>query len=533
MEPSEERDALWLRCEEDLGMFAAVFCDERLPLPFSRFHRSILHRQKRRWTERTTQQRIADAAPRGNAKSTLESYISLIHDAVYGYEMFVGVISTTYDLSEDLVADLHQAFSEAELHPDLHAIYGPFAVIGGKTNFVVHVPGQDPRGTRFAAYSFGGSIRGSKHAGIRFTKIIIDDGEHPEKVRSPAQRDKTWDYLVKDILKAGDKCTIFRVIGTVLHSDSMLNRTIGYAQGGHGLGWQGTRWQAMRSWPTATLLWAACRELWADLTDPDREDTAKRFYRRRRIAMDAGAEVLWPEKENVYDLHVMLWTDGAAAFNSEKQNIATDPTRQVFFPEQWRRCSFDGEVITTSKGRKIRLNTCSIAVWLDPRASQEVEKNDYAALAIAAKDRHGYVYLLSVDMRRDTTAGAIGRIWAAYQLFHNRAQYGYEDNGFAVLMGDLFEVERGRRRKENLPATCNLLGYHSSKNKNDRISSLAPRLDNGWIEVADDVPAPVIEQFRQIPTGGHDDGPDAAERAIWLVDGGARPGWDGNAKLRS
>lgn len=520
LEDAEIQDALWLRYRSDLALFGAAMFGERLPLPYNAFHRDVLDRPKVPWTERTRMQRVADAAPRGIAKSTIEVYISLLHDAVYGLEAFVGIISTTYDLSEDLVADLFEAFTQEEQHADFHEMYGPFTVIGGKTDFVVRVPGQDARGTRFAAFSFGGSIRGSKHAGIRFSKIIIDDGEHPEKVRSPVQRAKTWDYLTKDIVKAGDKFTVIRVVGTVLHPDSMLNRIIGAAGGEHGLGWTGKRWQSVISWPTNAALWQECRELWADLTDPDREDTARSFYERHREAMDEGAAVLWEEKEDLLDLHIMLWTDGAASFNSEKQNEATDPERQVFYPERWRRCTHDGLHITTSKGRKVPLSECKLAVWLDPRASEETERRDFAALAIVARDKTGYTYILSCDARRDDTTGQLNRVWAAFDVLHKRARYGYEDNGFQVMMGKEFARMRDERRANHRPWTCNLVGHTSTENKNDRISSLAPRMDNGWIEVDESVPQIVIEQFRQVPTGTHDDGPDAIERAIWLLDGG-------------
>lgn len=520
LDDDAQDDALHIRCRDDLALFGAAFFGERLPLPYNAFHRAVLATPKVAWTERTRPVRLADAAPRGNAKSTIESYISLIHDAVYGLEIFVGLISTTYDLSEDLVSDLHSAVTQPELHPDLHRVYGPFIVVGGKTDFVVYVPDQDARGCRFAAFSFGGSIRGSKHAGVRFSKVVIDDGEHPEKVRSPAQRHKTWDYLVKDVLKAGDRFSIFRIVGTVLHPDSMLNRVIGHAGGEHGLGWTGRRWQAVLSWPERADLWLQCRELWADLTDPDREDTARRFYARRRAEMDRGAQVLWAEKESLFELHVMLWTDGAASFNSEKQNIATDPARQVFYPERWRRCRFDGAQITTSKGRRVHIQQCKVAVWLDPRSSEQVEKNDYAAVAAVAKDPHGYIYVLSCDMRRDGTDAQLARVWAQYDMFHNRAQYGYEDNGFQVMMGRRFTDLRRERERKGLASACSLIGHTSTSNKYDRISSLAPRFDVGHIEVEEGVPQPVLEQFRQVPTGTHDDGPDAVERAIWLVDGG-------------
>jgi hypothetical protein len=406
-------------------------------------------------------------------------------------------------------------------------------VVGGKTDFVVHVPSCPGLGTRFAAYSFGASIRGVKHAGIRPTKIVIDDGEHSDKVRSPDQREKTWAYLTKDILKVGDQHTIYRVIGTVLHPDSMLSRVAGIAPDSrYGLGWEGRRWQSVISWPTRTDLWTECRELWADLTDPDREQTARGFYERNRAAMEEGAAVLWPEKEGLYDLHVMLWTDGAASFNSEKQNEATDPDRQVFFPEAWRRCRWDGEWLTTSKGRRVHVSGLQIAVWLDPRASEQTERNDYAALAIAARDTFGYSYLLSCDMRRDGTAGQLARVWSAFDLYDTGARYGYENNGFQVVMGRLFDEERQRRQQSGKTSACPFTGYTSTTSKMDRISALAPRLDVGHIEVADDIPPLVLEQFRQIPTGSHDDGPDACERALWLVEGGGIAGVDLHARIR-
>ena len=517
----EASDALWYRCRSDLGLFFLSFFGERLTHPFNEFHRDVMARPKAPWQTRTREQRRADAAPRGNAKSTFDTFINLIHDAVYGYELFAGVLSTTFDLSQDLVKDLHKVFTEADLYGEFHAAYGPFQVVGSATDFVVHVPGQDPRGCRFKAFSFGGTVRGVKHAGIRPTKWVIDDGEHPEKVRSPEQRQKTWDFLTKDVLKSGDKFTIYRVVGTVLHPDSMLNRIIGYASGEYGLGWQGKRWQSVISWPDNREMWQQCRELWADLTDPDRMDTARRFYQRNKAEMDKGAAVLWEQKEDLLDLHIMLWTDGAASFNSEKQNIATDPERQVFYPERFRRCTFDGVSITTSKGRRINIRDCAVAGWLDPRASEQREKNDYAATAVVARERRtGYRFVLHCDPRRDNTTQQLQRVWGLYDIFGPSAQYGFEDNGFATEMGKSFEHMRRERDIKGLSVGCNLTGHTSSENKHNRISRLAPDIDNGFIEFDTSISKLVTEQFRQIPTGTHDDAPDAIERADWLVCGG-------------
>ena len=40
---------------------------------------------------------------------------------------------------------------------------------------------------------------------------------------------------------------------------------------------------------------------------------------------------------------------------------------------------------------------------------------------------------------------------------------------------------------------------------------------------ADDLPGELDRQFRDFPTAEHDDGPDAIERAVWLLDEGEVP----------
>jgi len=513
-------DALYARCRTDLALFCAVCFPERFTSPFNAMHRAMLARPKVAWDSRGGEQRIADAAPRGGAKSTIASYADLVHDVVYGLELFIPILSTTYGLAEGLVQDLHATFSTPETAPALHRLYGPFRVSGGATNFVVRVPGGDGRGVRIASFSFGGSIRGEKHAGVRPTKIVLDDCDHRERVRSPLQRAKTWDFLTKDVLKAGHqggRVTIFRMLGTVLHPDSMLSNVLTAP------GWTATKWRAVLSWPDRMDLWQDCRRLWADLTDPDRVDSARRFYARHKADMDAGAEVLWPEAESLWDLMVLRWSDGAASFNSEKQNEPVDPERQVFDVDALRRCRFDGEVITTSAGRALRLNTCTLAVWLDPRASDEIERNDYAAIALVARDSVGYRYVLRCSLKRDSPAGQRARYWSFFDQLGPQCRYGYEDNGFAALNDEGFARDRDDRQKAGKVWKLSPKGHTSTESKHDRIVALQPDCENGWIEWAEDLPPIVLEQLREIPAGTHDDGPDAIERALWLVSDGAMP----------
>ena len=141
-----------------------------------------------------------------------------------------------------------------------------------------------------------------------------------------------------------------------------------------------------------------------------------------------------------------------------------------------------------------------MGVWLDPRASEQVERNDYAALAIVARDSHGYVYVLSIDIRREGTLAQLERLWAVFDLLGPSALYGYEQNGFQILMGVEFKRLQRERQRAHRPSNCILRGFTSTRNKADRIASLAPRIDNGWIEFATSISQTVIEQWRDHPS---------------------------------
>lgn len=164
------------------------------------------------------------------------------------------------------------------------------------------------------------------------------------------------------------------------------------------------------------------------------------------------------------------------------------------------------------------MRSCRIGVWLDPRASKEMQRNDWAALAVVARDPKGYRYVLKCDMRRDKPSEARARYWRTFEWLGPRSvRYGYEDNGFAALNDEGFDRERADRRERGDAWALSPRGYPSTMSKVDRIQRIEPDVEHGWMEFADDLPMEVWEQFRDFPEGGHDDGPDAIERADWLV----------------
>ena len=517
--PSEcSRDAAYLRCRTDLAMFTCAHFSHVIRNPFSAFHRDIFGRPKPSWTRRDRQMHTADAAPRGYAKSTLGSYVSPAHDIVYGIEAYIVIVSTTADLSDDLVKELHKVFSDPEAAPSLHADYGPFTVRGTKTDFVVRVPGLDPAGTRVKSFSFEGAIRGTKHGPIRPTKVIVDDGEHPKKVRTPHSRSVTWKFFTEDIGNVGDDYTRFDVVGTVLHPKGMLPRLLVSPR------WTATKWTAVISWPERQDLWDECRRLWSNVHDEGRARRSEMFYERHKASMDRGAKLLWPEKKSVYGLMTDLWGMGEAAFWAEHMNEPRDPSKMVFDVDRFARFEWRGSsiVCVDSHGREqgdpIPLADCAISVWLDP-ARSAAQHSDYSCIAVVAQDPKGLRYVLSCELMKIRPDDQRARMWAKYERYPG-AIFGYENNRVRDTFGDAgFMRETNERRQRGENWRMHVEGHHSQANKEERISDLQPFTANGWLrfspEVLDD--EEVMGQFRDHPSAENDDAPDAIERACWQL----------------
>jgi len=507
--------AIRARAEVDVGLFGHVVAADRFPAAWSQLHRDLLARPKARWLDRQATQRRAVAAPRGNAKSTVVSWLDLLHDVCYGFERFLVVISTTAELADDLVADLYAACTDREGYAALHEGWGPITVTGGKTDFVARCPGGDPAGTRVWASSVASTIRGKKHAGTRPTRIVLDDYEHPKHVLSAQQREYSWQFLQNDIDKAGRVGTTIDVLGTVLHPDAVLARIA------RDPGWSSALYRSVIRWPSRSDLWEQARLLWADLTAPDRVARAEAFYLAHRVEMDMGADLLWPEGEPLWALMVLYWSS-PAAFEREKQNNPRDPSRSFFQPERFTRCTWDGRSLTHPKGYTWTLGQLEVAIWHD--RSKGGAANDYPATAVVARCPNGYRYVLEVILDREPTSGQRARIWRVWERYRSAARIvvGCDDTAQTeVFAGESWVRDREQRRKEGKPWNLEPRTYTLHEEKEARVRSLEPDALNGWLLFGDGLSQEVFEQFRDFPNAAFDDAPDAIERAVWLVADGA------------
>lgn len=510
LDDAHRLDALRHRFRYDLSGLLRWCFPDRFDLAWSPVHRAFLGDEAVHWRERDQQQHRLDIAPRGGAKSSIKSFGDIAHRVGYGLEVCVLIFSTGYQLAEDLVKDLYGLFSGKDPGGErFRQLLGPFKVSGTQTAFVVQGPLIDRDGVQIAAKSFGGTVRGHKHAGRRPSLIVLDDTVNPKHLKNPAMRDTAWKFLNSDILKAGFRYTEFQMVGTVQHPDDLVSRAAKNPT------WRTRQWQNLISWPTRTDLWQACRELWANLTDADRVKTASRFYREHHEEMNEGAAVLWPEGRDLFALMIAFWSD-PASFYAEDMNQPRSAGDQVFDTTKIRRCRVEGTRIYTSRGTVVEFQDCEFGIWLDPSSGKD--DADHPALAVVARDPWGYRYAIHVEGARRSPSAQQAALWGLWERFSAyRPRVGADATGTQGLLGEAFDREREARRASRRPWNLWPLLHTFGEDKNGRIGSLEPDLVNGWLELAVDLPEEVNTELRDHPNAVHDDHLDALQAADALV----------------
>ena len=176
----------------------------------------------------------------------------------------------------------------------------------------------------------GSDIRGQQHARPdgrveRPALVLIDDPQTTESAWSRSQSERREAILGGDVLgMAGPGKKIAGLMAcTVIRPGDMASRILDREKHPD---WQGERTKLIYSFPTNESLWAKYAELRSDSLRNDGDGSiATDFYRERRLEMDVGATVAWPERFNPDELsalqHVMnLKFRDEIAFYSEYQN---------------------------------------------------------------------------------------------------------------------------------------------------------------------------------------------------------------------
>lgn len=443
-----------------------------------------LYKEIQESIDNDTPDNLADAAPRGNAKSTIISFALPIWAAVYKKKHYIVIVSDTADQANDFLANVKSEFEDNDLLID------DFGLLQGLvwTNSNLILKDDD---VRIQALGAGKKIRGRRFKQWRPDLIICDDLENDENIQSSDQRVKMENWHNKALSKAGDERTDKIVIGTIMHYDSLLAKLLKNPI------YKTQKYQSVLQWSNSKL-WEEWERIVTDLSNDNRINDAKGFFEQHEPEMLDGTKVLWEAKEPYYNLMLQRIADGPAAFSSEKQNEPLSDDDRRFHPD-WIQYYEDEELV----GKELY-----VVGFVDP--SMGKKGGDHSAIITVASDYNYQAYVLDADISKRHPDIIITDVVAKHETYHYK-KFGVEINQFQEFFKDSLQK---KIKDEKVDLTLVSVRQHADKIL--RIQSLQPDIKNGRVKFRRDQQK-LIEQLVNFPSADHDDGPDALEGAISLL----------------
>jgi predicted phage terminase large subunit-like protein len=481
--------------EHSLIYFGDTFFKHLITSPPCEFHLEVAE-QLREVVASPEQSFNAEAAPRGFAKTTWVNTIFPVWCIVYEKKQYIIGISSAASNAHNNLENIKFELSTNKLLKEAF----PKACGEGR------VWRQDViltnNGIKVEAVGASMQIRGRLHHGNRPDLIILDDVETDESVATQEQRDKLLRWYDRAVVKAGSPKTDYFVIGTVLHTESLLATLLTR------IGYNSHKYKAIINWPDRKDLWDQWTEILVNLNDLKREETALAFYRANEHEMNKGAELLWPDRWPLYTLMVEFVRDGPYAFSSERQNDPAEADALITRGE-----------IQYYDPNSIRLERLDLIVGgTDP--SMGKKQGDFSCIAYVGVDQFGYMYILACQIARrkpdDIITDALELAFVPIQpwLFSLPLdRFLVETVQFQEYFASVLE-QKSRETRKYLP----IEEIKPRANKKVRISILQPFIKNGTIKFrGDGTQASLIDQLCNYPHG-KDDGPDCLAMIVgWIT----------------
>ena len=288
--------------------------------------------------------KVAIAAPRGHAKSTAITHAFILAKMLFKDSSFCLLVSDTEGQAAEFLGDIKAELTGNDRLRQMFEISN--IIKDTETNIIV----QFKNGKMFRIVAKGSEqkVRGLKWRGKRPDLIVCDDLENDEIGMNPDRREKFRRLFMNALLPCGSDTCLVRVVGTILHLDSMLQRLLEDA-----------------TW----------RHLFYEAHNPD------------------FSEILWPEQWPESRLRAVragyLAQNDPEGYSQEYLNRPVD-IQNAFFNKDY----FLDFERTNGKWIKPNLEYYAAADF----AISEKERADYTAIVVCGVDPNGMVYV--VDARR-------------------------------------------------------------------------------------------------------------------------------------
>lgn len=416
---------------------------------------------------------VAVAAPRSHGKSTAVSHAYTLAAVLFRERKFVLLVSDTETQAVNFLNDIKQDLKDNEDIIDLFQI----KEFKKETETDIIVEFQD--GTQFRIMCRGAEqrVRGLKWNQARPDLIVIDDFENDEAVASKDRREKLRRWFHGALLPCRAKHGIIRMVGTVMHLDSLLNRLLPE---------DSDKTSVVDPLKTYSTLKSP---VWRSI--------------RYRAHNEDFSQLLWPEQYNAQyfkDKRSDLTAQGIPEiYSQEYLNYPIDESTSYF-----RRDDFTEihrvELDRIASGAK----AMNYYIGADLAVSTK-DRSDYSVFIVAGSDDRGVLHVLDVRRGRWDSLQIIDEFFAL-QTKYNPAWFTIEKGSITSSLGPILRSEMIARGNY-----LNLLTSVANKDKQTRARGIQARLRAGAIKFNKEAFwYPELEdEFVRFPKSRHDDQVDA------------------------
>lgn len=335
--------------------------------------------------------KICAAAPRGHAKSTAITHAFTLACLLFRIKSFALVVSDTEGQAVEFLGDIKGELQSNDL---LRNEFGIKRIIKAtETNIIVEF--MDGNRFRIQAKGSEQKVRGIKWMGKRPDLIVCDDLENDEIVMNPERREKFRRWFMNALVPCGSDTCWIRVVGTILHLDSMLQRLL-----------EDKTWKHL-------------------------------FYE----AEDGSFQnVLWPEQfpegrlRQIYESYKAQGDSEGYAQEYRNRPVAIE--NAFFNPDYF----FD--VDRDSSGKKLLPNLEYYAAA--DFAISEKEKADYTVIIVGGMDPEGKLYIVDLKTGRWDSEQIIQELIATQKMW-NPNIFTFETEKIDKAIGPFLEREMMRR----------------------------------------------------------------------------------------
>ena len=350
---------------------------------------------------------VAIAAPRNHAKTTAISLSYILASVLFRAKKFVLLVSDTETQANLFLGSIKQELQE---NTDIIDLFGlkknEKGLVQFKKDTESDIIVETNDGTTFRIIAKGAEqkLRGLIWNGSRPDLIVCDDMENDELVMNKDRREKFRRWFLGALLPCRSQNGEVRIVGTILHMDSMLERLMP----------RDTDKQTVQD---GLKTYSTKRQMWKSL--------------KYRAHNEDFSEILWPERHPAAELkriRTEYINQGLPdVYSQEYLNVPIDESNTYF-----KRNDFLPMRDEDYKSKKNFYVAGDFAI-------SEKERADYTVMIVGGVDEDGILSI--VDVIRGRMDGLeIVNTMLAIQRFRDPEVFGIEDTQITKSIGPFLNM---------------------------------------------------------------------------------------------